>query len=293
MKRKITGKYNNLRYIAVSECRYNFFMPYVKIPKRILGGKIINNIKVAGKEFRLIIKDCKISQMHKDILNAIILNSSQVGMGKYGNIAVLFSQRQVLKTLGHKNLFNHAWLQKKFDEMQSSLFAISDKDDNCGITFSILLASGYSKEPIKEVDGGFGEKSYYYFIEFNPYYLKFADIDVALFLKNKEILRKIIRIKSGLIKALVWYCLSQNRLNKDLIEILSELNILNNDITRREKNIIIRQIKDNKEYLEKEFGIEIKKMRNERYGVFYHKLKEVRFEKSITDMPKLIEKEII
>ncbi len=292
MQRKILRNYN-LRYINVSQCRYNFFMPYVKLPKNVLGEKIINYININGKEYRLIIKDCKISQIHRDILNAIVLNSIQIGIGKNGNIAVLFSQRQVLKTLGHNNLSNHAWLQKKLDEMQSSLFLISDADNNCGITFSILLASGYSKEPIKEVDGGFGKNSYYYFIEFNPYYLKFADIDVALFLKNKEILKRIIEIKSGILKALIWYCLSQNKLNKDLIEILNELNVINNGITKRRKNIIIKQLKDNKEYLKKEFGIEIKKMLNGKYGVFYHKLKDVWFEKSISSMPKLIEKETI
>jgi uncharacterized protein (DUF2164 family) len=268
-------------------------MPYVKLPKNVLGKKIINYININRKEYRLVIKECKISQIHKDILNAVILNAIQIGIGKNGNIAVLFSQRQVLKTLGHNNLSNHAWLQKKLDEMQSSLFLISDADNNYGITFSILLASGYSKETIKEVDGGFGKNSYYYFIEFNPYYLRFADIDVALFLKNKKILEKIIKIKSGILKALIWYCLSQNRLNKDLIEILNELNIVNNGITKREKNIIIKKIKDSKDYLKKEFGIEIKKMLNGKYGVFYHKLKDVWFEKGISSMPKLIEKEAV
>lgn len=282
--------YNGERYLTLSQYRSNIFMPYIKLPKKLKGARIINSIVMNGYKYRLLIKDCRITQMHRDVLDAIILNTYKAGEGKSGNHAILFSLRQVLKTLGHKKLFNQAWLQKELDEMQSSLFLISDKDNNRGITFSILTASGYSKEPNREVDGGFtvaDGKNYYYFIEFNPYYLKFLDIDTAIFLKNREILEKIINLKGGAAKALVRYCLSQNKLNKDLEEVLMELKILNNDISRREKNIIIKQIKDIKENLKQEFGIRIKQMKsNGRLGVFYSK-KDVWFKKSEMEMPRL------
>ena len=124
--------------------------------------------------------------------------------------------------------------------------------------------------------GGFNfvKESFLYGVIFERGFAKFFDIET-----NINYLRKlddIVSLKHGINQSLVRFCLSHNKLNMDLKEVLLSLG-LDGDISKSNQKKIYRNINEEREYMKEKFSIEIKKASSGDNTVFYKKLNDVYF----------------
>jgi len=272
---------------TTSQSRGDFFTHHMKLPEKLRGKKDFFYVKILGKDFKVEVFNRLLTQLHKDILYACVLSSKKNALTKNGDFAILFSLRQVLKLLSGSR--NERWLIEKLKELMFAGFTLINPDDSrLQFPFQILKALQPSKIEINTNDK---EKHYYYYAEISKEYLALQDFDIKVDIK-KEIVQDIIDLNSGIIKKIVWFCLSQNELNRDLEDVLIELNIINNKISRQMKNKILTEIINNTENLEK-FKIFIKKIKKSgRIGIFYKKSEGIFFNANKKPIPFKNENEI-
>jgi hypothetical protein len=276
--RKFGHKQKEIPNSSISQCRSDiFFAPYIKLPGRLRGIKFNQDVEISGK--RVIIERffTLLTQKHRDILIASLLSCEKNAFKQDGSFALLFSLRQVLKKLGI-NEHHQLWLTEKLKELRFAPFTVIDPEDRKKqYPFTILSELKPSKVLNKNVDGGFmKDKIYYYYAAISKEFIEFMHCDIQIY-TNNHILESIIKLKNAETKSLAWYCLSQNKLNKNLEDVLRELGVFSNRASKQTKRFKLNNIKEECKNLKDEFGIEIKQMANKQLGVFYKKHKSVYF----------------
>ena len=271
-------KEKEIPFSSVSQCRSDiFFAPYLKLPTNFRGKKSVKEVKINNKEVIIEKYFTILTEKHRDVLIACLLSASKKALRKDDGYAILFSLRQVLKKL-KLNKNNQAWLIEKLKELRFAPFTAIDKEDKKKqYPFTILSELKPSKILNENIDGGFmKDKTYYYYAEISKEYIEFMRYDIQIYI-NTYILESIIELKNAETKALAWYCLSQNKLNKDIENVLLELGVLSDKTSKQMKRLKLKNIKEECQNLKDKFGIEIKKMQTERLGIFYEKHKSVYF----------------
>jgi hypothetical protein len=275
--RKIGYKQKEIPTSSITQCRNIFFAPYLKLPPKLRGIKSNKDVKINDHEVIIEKFFTLLTEKHRDVLIACLLSCHNKGLKEDGSLALLFSLRQVLKKLGVEE-HNQLWLIGKLKELRFAPFTVIDKNDkNLQYPFTILSELKLSKVLNENIDGGFMKnKIYYYYAAISKEFIEFMHYDVQIYI-NKHILESIIELKSAEAKTLAWYCLSQNKLNKDLEDVLKELLVLSDKTSKQVKSLKLNNIKEEYENLRDKFGIEVKSMQNRRLGVFYTKHKSVYF----------------
>jgi hypothetical protein len=202
----------------------------------------------------------KLTQMHINVLDAIMDNKAVIIKLPNGEIAVKFIPYAVLKMLGQEKNKNYKWLQQKLDDLISTVIEVETKDN---VTHEgILHKARWSKTKILNFNtqnvglkGNQEHFGYYYVIVFNAEFAKFFDIEINL--NYKKILPDIINIKSGILQAFVRFCISHNELNMTLDDVLKNIRAFDG-ITERQRQRIKKGIKYNIALLWDKFKIRIK-----------------------------------
>lgn len=170
-------------------------------------------------------------------------------------------------------------LKNKIQEIRTTTFFLQNPAD----TFQYYDFNIFSKNKITNMEYGKGKGfnknkiNYYYLVEISKEYLLFEYLDIQIYLNDKT-LKEIINIKSAIVKHLIRYCLSQNKLNKDLLDIMNEINIVNQNMTRQYINKCKQEILKHKDILLNKFNIEIKIIeKTGRHGIFYTKNDNIYF----------------
>ena len=269
----VNKKKQNLIPTVASICRSSFFLPSIKNTKKIRDRNFL--VKIKNMDYRVKELGDSLTEFHNDIFEAIIICKKQYRMTKKG-FEMLYSLHDIYKTLNKRITVGK--IKNKIQELRATTYFIEDpQDDFKYFDFNILSESKLSE--IKYSDGkGMmkGKENYYYIAIIDKKYLDLTEFDLKIII-NKDLLKKIINLKSGTIKHLVRYCLSHNQLNKDLEDILFEIGVINDKTLKQYRYEYKKEILNNKEILLDDFRIEIKKMKNGRYGVFYKKTKDVYF----------------
>ena len=254
---------------TVSICRSGLFLPIKKSAmndnKRIFSNKWVN-VTVTGN----------INQTHQNIIDAIFASAINIEKSPDGQIGIQFSPYRVLKKIGHNKPTNYKWLFDRLEELRIAQVLIVSADTSKGESSGIIRLHRWSKVPnLKARKGsGFNKESFLYGVVFERGFAKFFNIET-----NINYLRKlddIVSLSHGINQSLVRFCLSHNRLNMDLKEVLSSLG-LDGDISKSNIKKIYRNINEEREYMKEKFSIEIKKASTGNNTVFYKKLDDVYF----------------
>ena len=210
VKRKLTESHS-----TVDELRIGVWAPISKLTKASTTYKNF----VANKNVRILqtpwgkveIRNRILTQIHKDIFDAIISNKSNIRTLSNGYVAVYFSLYNVLKILG-KSTSNQKWLKDKIDEISDVRIKLINNDKDT-ISFNILAKVAWSES-----------QSMYGIIIDNDYLNFFLK---SLTIKYSNRLYSIARIHDSLIKAIIRFFLTHNvekypfsiKLNKLLISV--------------------------------------------------------------------------
>ena len=255
------------------QCRGGVFLPFSKLPK----GKSDETIVITENQWgKVILKRCRLTQTHQNILEAILVNAEKLQEAPDGRIGVRYSPGKVLKYLGLKTN-NYDWLYDQLDDMHSTIIEIETREWRA--KGSMIYMTHESKSGMgRMIPGkdGIRTEARYQTVIFHPFFKHLRMVDAAV--HYQSLLPEILRLKHSVTQALVRHCLVGDRVNMALVDLLTALGAIKEDTPIRKRQRISKQVRDDAEALKRDFGIEIRKMEDERKGVFYRKHPKVWFE---------------
>ncbi|TNH37079.1 hypothetical protein FDW45_01920 [Campylobacter helveticus] len=155
------------------------------------------------------IKGSLLTQVHKDILDLIVLFSSKMRLLEDKRLSISFSTSEILKNYGDIG-HNYKWFKNILEELISAVIIIKDFN-NTAYYFHIISAMLINEK------GDFGG------IILSKEYIEFYQKALAINY-NKEI-KNIVCIENSLIKSIVRFFLSHNEINITLDNLLLALGL--------------------------------------------------------------------
>ena len=272
--------------MTVNQCRGGPFLPVSQVPSGFKG----HTFNFSNQWGNCILRDCFLTQTHQNIIDAIFDKSKLTKVAADGQILVVFSPYDILSAIGHKHKNNHGWLAKRLDELRK--VDVDTEINGMRITGGILRKRAKSLLDNEDAQrrGGIATDVKFWYALFESEYSRFFLHDVKV--HYRELLTEIFGLKHGVTQALVRFCLSHDRVNMTLDDVLLAIGAFDcpnpedepepGRITIvtpvRTQQHIRKNIRDEEEVLKRDFGIELRKMANGREGVFYLKHPKVRFE---------------
>ncbi len=180
-----------------------------------------------------------LTQTHRDLLDCVLTVASQPVAIEGGSVAYYFKFTDVLNTYNTGNKKNFSWVKKKLQEVQTTGIEFKEKDKKNFVSFNIIEKVAYSEE--HELWG----------IVFSADYRKYVEQNLTL--DYKEELPKLLKIDSALLKSIIRFFWTHKYCNISVEQMLRSIGypIESERAIRTAK----KEIKDNKEMLENEFGI--------------------------------------
>lgn len=198
-----------------------------------------------------------LDQTHKDILEAIFVSHTEVindkmildkyGANVYVKLGFKFKVQDILNMLSEKEYnYNYSWFYQKLNEIKSGFIYIETK--NTKIHANIV-------DSLIEITEDNNTKTKYFILSLTNAFSHMLFGDYKIY-TNKQLVKDIIKIKHGIVKAIVRYLLTQKDIKIYLSTLLQHLNYYNQITDRRMRHKIINIVKSYKEHL-KNFGINI------------------------------------
>jgi len=248
----VINKFENLS-AAVNELRTGIFAPITKISsKSIIHKKFIDNKRERRIETTwgtVVVAGNILTQTHRDILDCVFAAASNDTKElSDGSIAVYFKLADISKALSSKgeDNYNYNWIKQKLKEIQTTAIEFRAKDSKDYFMFNFL-----SKAAFSEKHGSFG-------LVFTKEYKQF--IESQLTVNYQQELPKLLKVDSALLKAIIRFFWTHKHCNISVEQVLKSIGYpIESDraiMTAR------KEIKDNAEILEKEFGIFYNKKEN-------------------------------
>ncbi len=254
-------------------CRGGVFLPFAKLPK----GEPDATIVVTENQWgRVTLIRCRLTQTHQNILEAILVNADEMREAPDGRIGIRYSAGKVIKYLGIKGK-NHKWLYEQLNDLWSTGIEIETKEWRA--RGSMLYVTHESKAGMgRMIPGKDGNRieAHYQTVIFHPFFKHLRMVDVAI--NYRALLPEILKLRHAVTQALVRFCLTHDKVNMALIDLLTALGAIREGTPERTRRQIMKNVRDEAEALERDFGIGIRKMEDGREGVFYQKHPKVWFD---------------
>ena len=271
---------------TVNQCRGGPFLPVSQVPP----GFKSRTFNFSNQWGKCIVSNCFLTQTHQNILDTIFNKSKLTKVAPDGQILVVFSPYEILAAIGHKHKNNHAWLDEKLEDLRKTRVDIEVN----GMRITGGIVRKHAKSLLDNEDaqrrGGIATDAKFWYVLFESEYSRFLLHDLKV--HYLELLKKIFRLKHGVTQALVRFCLSHDRVNMALDDVLlaigafdslkpedePEPGLITIVTPVRTQRQIRKNVRDEEEALKRDFGIELRKMADGWEGVFYLKHPKVQFE---------------
>jgi len=198
---------------TVTELRVGIFAPITQITatsaiqKDFIAAGRVRKVETAWGSVK--VKGNILTQIHRDVIDAIFATASYSETTVRGNIALFFSGYEVQEFLGRKSKTNNTWLKKKLDEIKTTNVEFTDKVGN---THDFNLTDS----------GGYSVKKDSFVIVFTEGYMNFFQKQVSVNYKNE--MKKLMDVDDALIKAMVRFFFTHaNGMSIELINLLDIL----------------------------------------------------------------------
>lgn len=198
---------------TVTELRVGIFAPITQITansaihKDFVKAGRVRKVETAWGSVK--VKGNIMTQIHRDVIDAIFSTAKYSEKTKNGNIALFFSGYEVQDFLGLKSKTNNTWLKKKLDEIKTTNVEFIDKIGN---TYDFNLTDS----------GGYSVKKDSFAIVFTEGYMNFFQNQVSVNYKSE--MKFLLEIEDALIKAMIRFFFTHaNDMNIELINLLEIL----------------------------------------------------------------------
>jgi hypothetical protein len=242
------NKFENFN-ATVNELRTGIYAPIAQfthnsvVMKNFIANKKRRTIKSSWGEVTVI--GNILTQTHRDLLDCVLSVAEQPIAINDGRVAYYFSISDVIKKYT-KGLNNYKWVKEKLQEIQTTAIEFKGKEDEDFISFNILETVAFSKK-----EDSFG-------IVFTSNYRKYVELSLSI--DYEQELSKLLKVDSALLKAIIRFFWTHKHINISTNQVLISIGYpVENDRAVRSAK---KEIRDNSEVLEKEFGIFYNKKEN-------------------------------
>jgi len=230
---------------TASQMRSLMFAPILKYKQSNAYKEFIKNnmiLRFRNGDDNLQVRNRFLTQIHRDILDLILLRAEKKAVKEGFLIVSEFSEYEILKALGHKYKKHTKWFREKIQELQDIAIVLENQDKR--ISFHILR--GYRTNKLTGQHAVFFDNSY-----INYFYSR--DIGV----NYKHLINDIVELESPVLKAIVRFVISNSfeKFKMSLVNILERLGINKENTNERQYQRIIKTVKDNKAILKEKFNI--------------------------------------
>ena len=253
---------------TLSMFRGGVFLPYSQIPN---GPNRKENV-MKNKWGKVTLRRGLLCQTHINLIDKILLNAEKIVINpKTNQIAVLY--------VGGRITRNQEWLEKKLDDMMTTVIEI--ETEKFRIRGALITEETVSKVQIpgrylpREEGEEQGAPVFYRQLVFSRSFSAIFGVDIGI--DYLQLAEKVLTLKYAETQAFVRFCLTHDKVNMEMENVLMALGSLREKTSERARRKIKKKIRDEKERLEKDFGITIRKMENGREGIFYQKHPKVYF----------------
>ncbi len=251
---------------TVVQSRTAMFLPVMKLSGSFDGTA---DIVVKNSIGTITLKDCKLTQTHRNIVDLIFSNFEPIKIYENGDVAYVFPKYAILKKV-QKNGRNGAWLVKKFEEMRQALVILEMEDaERSDVKYQGVITR-HQETLIKSA-----ANQPLYGVIFSDAFMSMFDSDVRV--HSALLTDKIISLEHAVTQAFVRFCISNRSLNRDLEDVLEQIGVNKENLAQRTYRRKISEILSEAESLQQDFGIELKRMKNKKWGVFYKQHPKVWF----------------
>lgn len=240
---------------TVSQSRLPIFLPV----KRVASQKKSVNIEISNSWGKCTIRKCKLTQIHRNIIETIFSQHKQLYIDNKGETSFLINPYEIQKFLGKKP--DNRWFSQKLDELRETTIVLHS--DNLNIHTGIIHSHKYlTNDDYRDSNSTkFGQENLY-MVTFSSEFMKIFSFDLNVY--YNKILGELVLIKSSLTQAVIRFFLTHTSINIKLDNLLSTIYAIRPDMSKRAIDYVFSDIQDNIETL-KNFGITI------RDGVVYYK----------------------
>jgi len=230
---------------TASQMRTLMFAPVIKYKQNPLFKEFIKNnmiLKFKNGDDSLQVRNRFLTQLHRDILDLILLRAEKKQIKEGYIIVSEFSEYEILKALGHKYKRNIKWFREKLQELQDIAIVLENSDKR--ISFHILR--GYRTNKLTGQHAVIFDNSY-----INYFYSR--DIGV----NYKHLINDIVELDSPILKALVRFVISNSfeKFRMSLTNALEHIGINKENTYNRQYRKFIKTVKDSKAILKEKFNI--------------------------------------
>jgi len=230
---------------TASQMRTLMFAPVIKYKQNPAYKEFIKNnmiLKFKNGDDNLQVRNRFLTQIHRDILDLILLRAEKKQIKEGFLIVSEFSEYEILKQLGHKYKENRKWFREKIRELQDINIVLENSKKE--ISFHILR--GYRMNKLTGQHAVFFDNSY-----INYFYSR--DIGV----NYKHLINDIVELDSPILKAIVRFIISNSfdKFKMSLVNILEKIGINKENTGERQYRKIIKTVKDSKAILKDKFNI--------------------------------------
>ena len=198
---------------TVTELRIGIFAPITQvtatsaIQKDFIEAGRVRKIETSWGTVK--VKGNILTQIHRDVIDAIFSTATFSETTTRGNIALFFSGYKVQEFLGKKNKKDNPWLKKKLDEIKTTNVEFIDKEGN---THDFNLTDS----------GGYSAKRDSFVIVFTEGYMNFFQSQVSV--NYKKEMKALLEVNDALIKATIRFFFTHaNNIQINLINLLDVL----------------------------------------------------------------------
>jgi hypothetical protein len=229
---------------TVLELRTGIFAPLNKIPlNSAMGKSFIANKRTRTIETswgKAIVKGNILTQVHRDILDCILVHAHDIRMANDGSVSCAFSPYEIAKHYYSKDSnvkINSKWLEKQITELQTSAIELRAKDsDEDFISFNIVSLFAKSTKVFSK------KNTPLYMVRISKEYVHFFANQLAL--NYRGVLNDLLTINSSLIKSIVRFMISHQNITISLDELLKSIGYDINDLSKQSKWKVKMEVKE-------------------------------------------------
>lgn len=180
----------------------------------------------------------RLTQKHRDILDWVFSFHLEAMPNGDGSVTYWFNPYTMLKDFGQSKP-NIEDLRNWIGEMRTATIAV--ETNKFYVETSIITESGYEKLNNNNQSWKFGEGDLYQ-ITISKRFISFFENDLHIF--YNKLLPDILKIESAEIRAIVRFLITQQKITKNLTELLYMVDAINDSQDKSNKYTLIRHIRN-------------------------------------------------
>lgn len=219
-------------HTTVIQSRLPLFLPVLRLAPRMRDADIV----IENPWGRIKIKKCRLTQIHRDLLDAIFASTRKPVWLEDGALELVFELRDVQRLLGTAH--NHTWVTELLDDMLRTVVVIDENNNQRWTTHKGLISQHrYTRNPVPRPPGAPPPPSRPYAVTLSPEFARLWRED--LLVHAPTLVPRVLALHHAVNRALVRMILTHRQASFALDDALRHIAAIRDGMSER----VVRRIR--------------------------------------------------